>query len=75
MIINTDIERTLCLNPRSFEIYQISLQRIRERNAILVSWIRMVLKPLRPIDTANIIKKTYTPNNQPDKNQCRLRFL
>jgi len=47
---------------------------MKAKNAFLVYWIRMVLKPLRPIDTANIIKNPNTPNNQPEKNNADFGF-
>ena len=40
---------------------------MKAKNAFLVSRIGMALRPLRPIDTANIIKNPNTPNNQTEK--------
>ncbi len=47
--------------------WRIRKQGWKQKNAFLISRIRMALRPLRPIDTANIIKNPNTPNNQPEK--------
>ena len=54
--------------------WAISLERMKAKKRFLVNRIGMALRPFRPKDTANIMKKKNTPNNFREINHHYVMF-